>query len=71
MDGIRTGPGTVRLTSDPSDSSGVAQGEWKTSAGRKNRPGTAAGQYTVTVKGVTASGYAWNQQTKAVRFTIR
>ncbi len=66
-----TGPETLTLTSDLSGADGIAVATWKTSAGRKNRPGTAAGTYTVQVKAITASGYHWDGVTTSATFFIQ
>jgi hypothetical protein len=55
-----TGPESVTLTTGPSDASGVAEATWQTKAPGKRNPGTPTGAYTITVKGVTATGYHWD-----------
>jgi hypothetical protein len=62
----------VTLTSGPSDSQGMAEGQWKTSApGRKGTGGTPTGLYTVEVFGVTATGFAWDEVRTQAGFTIQ
>ena len=55
-----SGPESASVTSDPSDGSGIAFANWKTSAPKGNKPGTASGAYTATTADVTASGYTWD-----------
>jgi hypothetical protein len=60
------------LTSGPSDSQGIAEAQWKTSApGRKGTGGTPTGLYTVEVFGVTATGFAWDGARTQAGFTIQ
>jgi PKD repeat protein len=65
-----TGPKATTLTSGPSDSNGIAEARWKTSAPRRNNSGTTPGSYTATVNNVTASGYTWDGIQKTTAFTV-
>jgi hypothetical protein len=56
-----SGPESVDLLSSPSGADGIAESTWQTQApNKKGSGGTAPGSYSVTVTGVTASGYAWD-----------
>ena len=55
-----TGPEPRTLTSGPSNTNGIAEARWKTSAPRRKNSGTTPGSYTATVNNVTASGYTWD-----------
>jgi hypothetical protein len=60
------------LTSSPSDSQGIAEGQWKTSApGRKGTGGTPTGSYKVEVFGITATGFAWDGTRTNASFAIQ
>lgn len=63
-------PDTFVLTSGPSDSLGIAEARWKTSAPRGQDAGTADDWYTATVDGVTATGYTWDGTRTSVGFDI-
>lgn len=66
-----TGPEVIDITTGPSDGSGIAEATWSTrSASRKGTGGTAPGTYTVSVTGMTASGYTWNQAAAGASFSI-
>jgi len=67
-----SGPSTsLSLTSGPSDSNGVAEAKWTTTApNRKGQGGTPIGGYTATVNGVTAAGYEWDHTPVSVNFSI-
>jgi hypothetical protein len=66
-----TGPTTMTVLTGPSDASGSAEGIWKTSAPSRKSTGTPTGTtYTGTVKGVTASGYVWDNAQTSVPFSI-
>jgi hypothetical protein len=71
VDLLITGPESLTLVTGPSDASGMAEATWKTQVPRKNSPGTATGSYTVTVKGVTATGYHWDGVSTSITFTIQ
>ena len=62
---------TVTVLTGPSDTNGDADGVWKTSAPSRKSAGTPTGDYTGTVKGVTASGYVWDAiPTTSKTFTL-
>jgi len=66
-----SGPESVTLTTGPSDANGVAEATWNTSApNKKGNGGTATGGYTLTVTGVTASGFTWDQAATVTTFTL-
>ena len=65
------GPETATVNTGGSDADGFAYAEWKTSAPRKGRGGTAAGSYTASVTDVTASGYNWDSVATSATFTIQ
>ena len=66
-----SGPESAALLSGPSDADGSAEAAWQTQApNRKGSGGTAAGSYTVTVTGVTASGYVWDGVPASTTFTL-
>jgi hypothetical protein len=66
-----SGPESATLTSAPSDADGVAALTWNTqSPNRKGNGGTATGNYTVTVTGVTAGGFAWDNISASATFTL-
>jgi PKD repeat protein len=67
-----TGPGGTILTTGPSNSNGVAEAKWKTSApkGKNSAGGTPTGSYTATVTNVTATGYVWDGITTTRNFQI-
>ena len=71
VDLLITGPESLTLITGPSDAAGVAEATWQTSAPRKNNPGTATGDYTVEVKGITATGYHWDGITTSTTFKIQ
>jgi len=66
-----TGPESLTLVTGPSDAAGIAEATWQTKAPGKRNPGTTSGDYTVTVKGVTAAGYHWNAVETTATFTIQ
>jgi hypothetical protein len=71
VDLLISGPEGVTLITGPSDANGMAEATWQTKApGRKN-PGTTPGDYTVSVKGITASGYHWDGITTSTAFIIQ
>jgi hypothetical protein len=56
-----TGPETVSLTTGPSDSTGLAEVTWNTSApNRKGNGGTTPGSYTATATNVTGGGIVYS-----------
>jgi hypothetical protein len=56
-----TGPESASVTSGASDATGIAEASWQTQApNRKGVGGTAPGDYTAAVNGVTADGYVWD-----------
>jgi hypothetical protein len=71
VDLLITGPESLTLVSGPSDAAGLAEATWNTQAPRKNNPGTAAGTYTVAVKGITAAGYHWDGANLSTTFIIQ
>jgi hypothetical protein len=71
VDLLITGPETLTLITGLSDGSGMAEATWQTQAPRKNNPGTTPGDYTVTVKGITATGYHWDGVTTDTTFTLQ
>ena len=67
-----TGPETVTLISGLSDSAGIAEATWRTSApNKRGQGGTTPGDYTATVSNVTVSGYNWDGVTTWNAFTIQ
>jgi hypothetical protein len=65
------GPESAELLSRASDANGIAEASWKTSApNKRGNGGTAPGAYTVTVSGVTASGYVWDGVPSSTTFTL-
>jgi PKD repeat protein len=65
-----SGPEETTLTSGPSDSNGIAEAKWKTSAPKGKKGGTQTGDYTATVTDVTASGYVWDEIGRSTTFTV-
>ncbi|MEJ2485228.1 MAG: hypothetical protein P8Y68_05790 [Anaerolineales bacterium] len=66
------GPETVTLISGLSDSAGIAEATWRTSApNKRGQGGTTPGDYTATVSNVTVSGYNWDGVTAWNAFTIQ
>ncbi len=67
-----SGPASLSLTSGLSNSSGIAETKWTTTApNRRGQGGTPSGNYTATVTTVTAAGYQWDEAVKAVTFTVQ
>ena len=75
------GPEMLILTTRPSSDQGLAEARWQTflkktdaaptgERGEKKAGGTRPGVYTVTVTGVFASGYGWNQVRTTTAFTL-
>jgi hypothetical protein len=71
VDLLITGPESLTLVTGPSDANGIAEVTWNTQAPKGNRPGTLPGDYTVTVKGITAAGYHWDSVTTSTTFKIQ
>jgi hypothetical protein len=71
VDLLITGPESLTLVTGLSNAEGIAEVTWNTQAPRKNNPGTLAGEYQVTVKGVTLAGYHWDSVTTNTTFTIQ
>jgi hypothetical protein len=71
VDLLITGPESLTLATGPSDAAGIAEATWQTKAPGKRNPGTTPGDYTVTVKGVTAAGYHWNAVETTATLTIQ
>jgi hypothetical protein len=68
---LLSGPIQASFTSSPSNSSGMAETKWTTTAPRKRgQGGTPTGDYTATVANVTATGYQWDNQAGTVSFNI-
>jgi hypothetical protein len=66
-----SGPESINLMTEPTDANGFAEVSWATKApNRKGQGGTAAGSYTVTTEGLTASGYVWDQVPVSTTFTL-
>jgi hypothetical protein len=70
VDLLITGPESLTLVTGVSDAAGMAEATWQTKAPGKRNPGTTPGEYTVTVKGITATGYHWDKVTTSTTFTI-
>jgi len=67
-----SGPEPNTFTAGPSGSDGIAEVSWQTSApNRRGQGGTTPGTYTVTVTGVTASGYTWDGVQLSSTFTLQ
>jgi hypothetical protein len=66
-----TGPETATLTSTTSDENGFAEASWATRAASRKKAGTAAGTYTVTITGLSVSGYNWDNEADAVTISIQ
>jgi hypothetical protein len=71
VDLLITGPESQTLVTGLSDANGMAEATWQTKAPGKRNPGTSPGAYTLTVKGVTATGYHWDGVTTSTTFTIQ
>jgi PKD repeat protein len=67
-----TGPNnfSLTLTSNPSNSEGVAEAKWKSAAPTRKKSGTTPGPYTATVTNVIAAGYIWNNNALSANFSI-
>jgi hypothetical protein len=66
-----SGPASASLTSGPSNSSGLAEARWTTTApNKRGQGGTPIGNYTASVTNVTATGYQWDGLATTVPFTI-
>ena len=67
-----SGPASFSLTSGLSNSSGIAEAKWTTTApNKRGQGGTPTGGYTVTVTNVTAAGYQWDEVAKSVSFSVQ
>jgi PKD repeat protein len=66
-----SGPEATTLTSGPSDSNGIAEAKWKTSAPKRRKEGTQTGDYTATVTNVTADGQTWTWDTPSTSFKVQ
>jgi hypothetical protein len=71
VDLLITGPESLTLTAGPSDANGMAEANWQTKATAGKNPGTAPGDYILTVKNVSATGYYWDGVTTSVPFSIQ
>jgi hypothetical protein len=66
-----TGPSSITLTSALSNSSGVAEAKWTTTApNKRGQGGTPTGTYSATVTGLSATGYQWDGVVESSSFTI-
>jgi hypothetical protein len=66
-----TGPSSASLTSGLSNSSGIAEAKWTTTApNKRGQGGTPTGGYTATVTKVTATGYQWDGVQTNASFSI-
>jgi PKD repeat protein len=66
-----SGPESTTITSGPSDSNGIAEARWKTSAPKGKKGGTQTGEYTATVTNVTADGYVWDEIGTSTTFNVQ
>jgi PKD repeat protein len=66
-----SGPEATTLTSGPSDSNGITEAKWKTSAPKRRKEGTQTGDYTATVTNVTADGQTWTWDTPSTSFKVQ
>ena len=67
-----SGPQNLTLTSGPSDADGFAEASWKTSTPNKRGiGGTPTGSYSVTLTGVTLSGYSWDSGSLTTLFVLQ
>jgi hypothetical protein len=67
-----SGAVTTLLDSGASDGNGFAEATWATERPHKKQGGgTPSGAYTVTVVGVSAGGYAWDDAKPSVQITIQ
>jgi hypothetical protein len=72
VDLLITGPESVVLTSGPSAADGMFEVTWNTKApNKRGQGGTTPGNYTATVKGITADGYLWDGVETSTGFTIQ
>ena len=68
---VVSGPSSVNLTSGLSNTSGIAEAKWTTTApNKRGQGGTPLGSYAATVTGVTAAGYEWDGLGRNATFTI-
>ena len=67
-----SGPEAHSLTSGQSDADGWAEATWNTQKpNKRGQGGTAAGDYTATVSGLTADGFVWDGVPTATGFTLQ
>jgi len=68
-----TGPESIYVSTEPSDTDGVAYAEWKTEKrrGKSKAGGTSPGDYTATVTHVMADNYTWDGVSEDVSFTVQ
>jgi hypothetical protein len=65
-----SGPEAQFLTSAPSDSEGMTEVVWPTSAPGRQEDGTALGIYSATVSSVAVSGYMWDGDSPIAQFEL-
>ncbi len=65
-----SGPKSVTLTTGTSNSLGIAEAKWVTTAPTKRGSGTPISSYTATVTGVTLSGCVWDGAKPSVGFSV-
>jgi len=67
-----SGPSGATLTTGASDSNGIAEASWQTTApNRRGQGGTPTGTYTVTATLVTSEGYAWDTAENRTTFILQ
>jgi PKD repeat protein len=66
-----SGPEAATIPTGPSDSNGIAEAKWKTSAPKGKRGGTTPGTYTATVNGVMADGHTWDGNMPSTSFEVQ
>jgi hypothetical protein len=67
-----SGPEALSLTTGTSDSAGIAEVVWKTSApNKKGSGGTTTGSYSAAASGVTATGYSWDGVATSATFSLQ
>jgi hypothetical protein len=70
LTGPEGAPATIDLNGGPSNNQGIAEATCKTIAPGRKSAGTAKGQYTISITGVSANGYTWDQVTTTKNITI-